>query len=127
MTDSPTPSLGKMIDQMHQLRESYREINQKAKDAKAALDAQEDLVKDALLTQQIQSAGGETASASITEEVVPNIDSWDEFIDWVRDNDAFYLFQRRINGGAFRELLTAGQDVDGLSPFTKLKVSLRTK
>ncbi len=60
-----------------------------------------------------------------TEEIVPSVDDWDTFNSFVRDNDMLYLFQRRLNATAYRELLQQGVEVMGLNPTQITKITVR--
>jgi hypothetical protein len=60
-----------------------------------------------------------------TEEIVPTVDDWDTFNSFVRDNDMLYLFQRRLNATAYRELLQQGVEVVGLNPTQITKITVR--
>lgn len=60
-----------------------------------------------------------------TEEIVPSVDDWDTFNSFVRDNDMLYLFQRRLNATAYRELLQQGIEVMGLNPTQITKITVR--
>lgn len=60
-----------------------------------------------------------------TEEIVPTVDDWDTFNSFVRDNDMLYLFQRRLNATAYRELLQQGIEVMGLNPTQITKITVR--
>ena len=79
-------------------------------------------IKDLFCTKGVPS---QAASAILTETVVPKIDDWDEFYSYIQENEAFHLLQRRPSTAACRETLEAGEQIAGVSTFTKRAISLR--
>lgn len=64
-------------------------------------------------------------SVSINEEVVPQAEDWDAFYDFVQSTRSFHLLNRALNGAAYRETLQTGDEIPGLTPFTRRKLSVR--
>jgi hypothetical protein len=64
-------------------------------------------------------------SAVLTETVVGDVKDWDAVYEYVKENEAFYLIQRRISNKPFQELLESGQTVPGIEKFTKRAISIR--
>lgn len=67
-----------------------------------------------------------THSASITEKVVPQAVSWDQFYPYVHTNQYYHLLQRRLSTPGCVELWEAGEVIPGVEQFKKVDVSLRT-
>lgn len=59
------------------------------------------------------------------KETVPSITDWESFNNSVREQDLLFLFQRRLNASAYRELLAQGVFVDGVEPVDVTKISFR--
>lgn len=126
MSAAPKMPLGKIIDEMKRLRDIKRDLNSQIKD----LDEEYEELKTMFL-QRMDAEGttqsrGHTASATVTENIVPNVKDWDAVEAYIRENDAFYMMQRRINTGAYKELIEAGEELPGIETFTKRDVSLRS-
>lgn len=64
---------------------------------------------------------------TITETVVPNVSDWDEFYEYVLEQRAPHMFQRRVSTAAFRELHDAGESVPGVDAYNKRTISLRKR
>ena len=117
--------LNDMIDRMFLLREKKREHEAKIKEVEEEYKALALEFQAKCKEAGTDYARGSLASASITEQVVPVIDDWELFSEWVMDNDALYMLHRRVSAGPWKELRDTGEEVPGIEPFTKVGVSLR--
>jgi hypothetical protein len=118
-------SFGSMIDEMYELREEMQGYTSKAKKLKEQMDILEAAIINRLDVDETTMSRGKAASAILTETVVPKIDDWDEFYSYIQENEAFHLLQRRPSTAACRETLEAGEQIAGVSTFTKRAISLR--
>lgn len=64
-------------------------------------------------------------SVSMAEETQPAVTDWEALYEYIKDNDAFYFLQRKINAAPFRELLSTGESLVGVSPIQVRKISVR--
>lgn len=62
---------------------------------------------------------------SISEQTVGNVEDWESLYQFIRDNDAFYLLQRRLANAAYKEILDGGDSLPGVVPFTKRSLNMR--
>jgi hypothetical protein len=124
LESSPT-TLGDKIEALAQLRDRKRELNQELKDVNEEYQMLEAQVLDELDQQGTQFAGSSRHRATISEQTVPSVTDWDAFYDYVRENDALYLFERRVASAPWRELVESGEQVPGTEPFTRRTLSLR--
>ena len=120
-----TQSLGSKIDELFELRERKRELTEQLNEIKAEYEELEREIMQNLDDFGIDLARGTMAKVSISESEVPTVEDWDAFYDYVRQEDAFYLFERRVAARAWRELYQSGELVPGTAPFTKRTLSLR--
>lgn len=119
--------LDELIDKMFELRESKRELDARSKEL-----GQEYAALEARLIERLDEVGTETsrgqlASVTITEQLVPRIEDWGAVEEYVMNNDAIYLLHRRVSSGPWKELLDTGENVPGITPFTKRAISLRKR
>ena len=77
--------------------------------------------------QGMEKASTAAGTASINETVLPQVVDWDEFYEWIKETDSFYMLQKRPAAAAYRELQDSGQEVAGIVPFTKREIGLRKK
>ena len=117
--------LGDKIEWLAELRDRKRDLNKQLQDLKEEYEAVEAEIMSDLDAQGLGFGGGSRHRATITESVVPSATDWDEFEDYCKENDALYLFERRISAKAWRELVESGEQVPGTEPFTRRSLSLR--
>ncbi len=118
-------TVGALIDQMSRLREERRVIAEQDKVLKAAYDATEMQLIEALDKQDTRKGEGKLASASIGEVVVAQKLDWNETMKWIARTKNFQLVQQRISDPAYRELRALGKVIPGLEDFTKRSINLR--
>lgn len=116
---------GAMIDELFELREEYRRLTKAADLIKQDMAELEFALISGLDNIGLQMGRGGKASASVTEQQVPNVTDWDELEKFIYQNEALYLLQRRVSPPAWRELVEAGSDVPGTEAYTKRGISLR--
>lgn len=122
--NSPVP-LGAMIDDLNAIREQRRELASQDKKLGEAYRALEAQIIERLDAEQTPKMNGMTASASISETEIAEMDDSDSFEAYVLENDALYLYQRRLSQPAIRELMKAEGSVPGIRIFTKRSLNLR--
>lgn len=64
-------------------------------------------------------------AVSMSEETQPSVTDWDALYEHIKDNDAFYLLQRKVNAAPFRELISMGDTLAGVKPVQVRKLSVR--
>lgn len=121
-----TPTLGELIERREQLRDQKRALSAELKEIDAQLDANEGEVLGALDTAGLEHAKINGVSVSISEQTMPSVEDWDKLYAFIKDNDAFYMLQRRVSTGPFREMLTMGEELPGVAQYTQRKVNMRS-
>ncbi len=120
-------SPGSLVAQLAELRTKIAE----AKKVHTALTAERDAIDLELLKimdgQDVSRLSTKTHTASATERVVPTVHDWDAFYEFIKQEDALYMLERRPLATAFREMLEArdGEAIPGVEPYVKRSVSLR--
>ncbi|MGR3808602.1 hypothetical protein SAMN05660772_01879 [Pasteurella testudinis DSM 23072] len=115
-----------LLERHQELKAQRAELTRQDNELKAELvdiEGQLSAVLDETGTDSIAVRG--VATAYKTEEVVPTVEDWETFNNFARDNDLLFLFQRRLNVAAYRELLEQGVEVMGLIPTQITKISVR--
>lgn len=122
---APEMTTGKIIDEMLVLRDKRYALDKESKGLKADYDALESILLSRMRNQDTQQSRSSTATATISETIVPTIKDWDSFMNYVKETDAFHLIQKRPSSTAYRELVQQGEVIPGLEPFTETKINLR--
>ncbi len=116
-------TLGSMIDTLTQLRGEKKVAADVVKAIDAKIDALEEDIMARLDKEETPRSTGRTATVSIGESVVGTLEDADKFFEYVRKNNYFHLFQRRLSDPALRELWESGKKIPGVVPFTKRKLN----
>ena len=122
---NPT-TLGAATDKMWKLREEKRVLEAQIKTIETSMKELEGTVFKLLDAQDTRKAEGKSASVSITESVVANVENWDAFWPWLAKTKNFHLVQKRVSDPGMRELWALGKVVPGVQPFTKRTLALRS-
>lgn len=67
---------------------------------------------------------GTRITATITEQEVPSAESWEEIYQYIADNEAWHLLQKRLSATACREEVKFAE-VKGMSFYSEKKLALR--
>lgn len=123
--EQPKLTTEQLMDSMIAISDERREIKKREKvligeyrDLEAAFLAQLD-------EQGAKRAGTTAGTATITENILPTIKDWDALTNYIIENGATHLLQRRVSSAAFRELLDAGIEIPGVEAYTQRQISLR--
>ena len=114
---------GTMIDSMFDLRESKKELERQVKKINEEMTLLEAQLIQKLDDEKSSMGRGYSASASISSSDVPMVEDWEAFGQYLIDNDALYLLQRRVAVRAYRELKLAGEVIPGTTTFPKRTIS----
>ena len=120
-------TLGTLIDALQELREQKRQLEEQIKPiTKRMEEIQSDVIK-LMQDQGTPKASGTKASASVAEAVVPTVKDWTAVEAFIKENDAFYLMERRVSSAAYRELRQMiGDEIPGIEPFNRITLNLRS-
>lgn len=121
------PNLGETISRMLEIRAEKARLADLEKVLNEEWRLHEANLIRLLDEQGATKVSSGVATASVTTEIVPMVDDWERFYDYIYNERAFHLLQRRPSSAAYRELQQAGTDIPGVTPFSKRSISLRAK
>ena len=107
------------------LREQKRLLEAEIKTLDAQLSANEQEIIELADDLGLDRFAVGKLTFSISEQTVGNVEDWDDLYQFIRDNDAFYLLQRRLANAAYKEMLDSGSALPGVVPFTKRSLNMR--
>lgn len=117
--------LDDLATQRDTLREAKRLLETQVKDLDAQLAGNEtDIIEIADEMGLDRFAVGKL-TFSISNQVVGNVEDWDALHEYIRENNAFYLLQRRLSNAPYKEILDNGDSLAGVVPFTKRSLNMR--
>ena len=120
-----TETTGSLIDRMLTIRDEKAGLSKDIKKLTEESEALEAHILKRLKDDDSIQTKSKTATATISELVLPNISDWEKFEEWIYDNQALYMLGKRPAAAAYRELIQRGDSIPGLEPYTKTSISLR--
>lgn len=124
MTQQPQTT-GSIIDTLYELRNEKNAFNAKVKKINESMDELKSTLMARYAADETTLSRGKAASASLTEMDTFSIEDYDALQAYVFDNEALYLFQRRLSSAAIKELIENGEEIPGVKKFVKKDISLR--
>lgn len=118
-------TLGATIDRYRALYDERAELNAQSKEITRQMEEMESLLVERLDVLGIDSAKGKAASVRIEEKVLPAVEDWDAFYQYIGSTESWYLLERRATSKAYQELVAAGEEVPGVKPYTKRVIATR--
>ena len=115
-------NLDALIDETYALKDEIAVLNQAVKslsDKKKHIDSDIEAIMAEL---NLKVAGNGQHTVSLKDDVFAQADDWDVLYNYIKENDAFYLLNKRISVTAFREIINAGETVPGLTPVVRVKL-----
>lgn len=125
MTNETLPRLDDLAQQRYDLREQKRALNAQIEEIDRELADNEIQILEVADALGMKRFAVGKLSFSVSENIVGNVEDWDKVYEYIKDNDAFYLLQRRLANAAFKEILDTGEDLPGVVPFVKRSINMR--
>lgn len=116
---------GEIIAELDQIREERKRIAQRDKELVELWRVLEGKLIELGDKLGMKRMSSDSHTATITQEVLPTLEDFDALWEYIKENDAPHLLQRRVSAGAYRELQDAGVDIPGITPYVQRKISLR--
>lgn len=119
-------TLGQLIDDLKIRRDQIRDLQKTLEAAKEEYERLEHEVMSKLNENGLTNSRSNLAIATITEQTVANVTDWEAFMDYVFQNDARHLLQRRIASRAALEEINDNTEIPGVGLTTLTKLGLRS-
>jgi copper chaperone CopZ len=125
-----TPNVGDVIRTYMKLRDQKAAVEARAKDevstVKAKLEKLEGWIKAQADAQGVTSFKSEFGTAFLTTTDYANVADWDAVLNFIRENDAFDILEKRVSKIAVRGYIESTKAVPpGITYGTKLEVNIR--
>jgi hypothetical protein len=116
-------NLSSLIDSLCLLKGQKKSLEEHIKTVEKAISVKEAEIMAAMDADGVIESKNLVGKVKIGESIVPHVENWDQFYDFIYNNKFFHLLERRPAVLAYRELLTLGRNVPGVLPFTKRKLT----
>ena len=123
------PTIGELVDALHDKREELRDIQSEEKRVRKEKDEIELQIAEECKRLGVDQVRGELATATFKITKVPTVRDWDKVYRYIKQHAAFYLLERRVSVTAWREEVEArkGRALPGVESFEKESVNLVTR
>jgi len=120
------------IWELHNVKQKITTLNKEVSNLEATRSELEEMIMSDLNEANLSLArtnktdeNGKRITVSVNTETVANVNDWAEFEEYVYENRALYLLQRRPSNPSYREEIAVKGVVPGVEPFTKQRLSLK--
>jgi hypothetical protein len=118
-------NIAEIIKQLDTLKEERAGLNQQVATLTAGIEKTEAELINAIEEQGLRSVQVEGFTATISSTDYGSIEDYEAFTKYVTDNNATYLFQRRLMQKSIAELRQIEGEIPGIKFFKKSSISLR--
>jgi len=124
------PNVGDVIRTYMKLRDQKAaieaEVKEKVSGIKAKLEKLEAFLKAQMDSQGLTSFKSDYGTAFLTTTDYANVADWDAVLDFIRDNEAYDMLEKRVSKIAVRGYIDQTKSVPpGINYGTKLEVNIR--
>ena len=120
-------TLDEVLTNLSLAKKEYTARSKEADEAKGYQNTLTNIVIGMMDQAGIKTAGNDCISVSVGSDIMPTVEDWEKVFDYVKENDAWHVLQKRISAGAYRELLNMGEEIPGIKSFDKTKLNSRAK
>jgi len=117
-------TLGGCADKLYQLNEKKREASKKVTAIEEEIKALKEHVIESLPKSKLTGASGKLANVRVVTKAVPQVKDYDKFYNYVKENEAFDLLQRRLSEAAIKARFEEGEKIPGIDFFNVVSVSI---
>lgn len=120
-------NINTLVEKLWTLREQLRTLAKTEKELREAYNETSIALLSQLDTMGVDSLRTSVARVSITESQIAKLTDWEAFTQYVLDNNAFHLLQKRPAANAIKELHTiSGELPPGIDLIQIREISMRT-
>lgn len=116
---------GGLSDEYFMLREQKRLHEESIKQISEKMAIVEGKLIECMDAEGITKATGKKATVSISEQIRPNVQDWDQFYAYIHKNKFYHLLERRPSVSGCQELFETKGKVPGVVPFTARRINMR--
>lgn len=123
--ETPNIHLETLALKLRDKRDEISNLEKKLAALKEERDHIEKHAATALALIGVKSAQTQYGTLGLSSTKVVTIDDWEAFTEFVTENNAFHLLERRPAQAGCRELMQDGENIPGIKPFIKTKLTFR--
>jgi len=112
------------VEKLANVKQQIKTLNDQLKILSATRTELEETIIEQLVDSGMTLARTTFGTVGVNETVVPNVQDWTQFEEYIYENKALYLLQRRAAAPAFRDEIDVKGEIPGVTPFVKKTLSL---
>lgn len=120
-------NLQELITNLLVIRAEKAAVQAELKEANEMEEEAERAILDAMDAAGVEAVKNGDAHVRKTITQQPQLENYEDFMDYVLKNDAFDMLQKRLSAPAVRERWEAGEVVPGVTAFTKVGLTVRVE
>lgn len=120
-------SLKELSERFVKAKNRVTDIGRDLAEAKKVKEDYENRLIQAMQAVGLTQIGNQDITMSVRSDTVPNIKDWDAVYQYIHDNHAYHLLQRRMSSTAYKELVELGEVVPGTEEFDRISISTKNK
>ncbi len=121
-------TLGTCVDNLYKLNQEKaaltKKFNAEEKVIKEKIDALEAHVFETFGKQKLEGGLGKVAKVRIIEKDMPTAKDWGKVYNYIVENDAFDLLQKRLSTKAYADRAESEGGIPGIETFRKITLSV---
>ena len=115
------------VGQLRSIKAQISELNDQLNDLKRAkTNLEQDIISDMQL-DKVSLARTDYGTVALNPVDVASVKDWPAFEEYIYENKALYLLQRRPADVAYRDEIASKGHIPGVETFTKVNLSLTNK
>ena len=115
-----------LLTNLHTTREAIKEIQAQEKDLKMKQRELEAKIAIKMQEEGLDKVSNDVCTLSLKAEVVPTVEDWDQFFEYLKETGQFELMQKRMSATAYRELIAMGTNVPGVKSTELTRINFRS-
>jgi hypothetical protein len=114
MSKGKEASLAEVTDEYYKVQQERRELDKKSKELKERETNLKNYIADFLRKNKMSAVGGTHIIATYVRKPKAIAENWSTLYDFIVQNEAFDILQRRLHEGAIKDRLEQGESIPGL-------------
>ena len=115
-----------LLTNLHTTRAAIKEGQAQEKDLKMKQRELEAKIAIKMQEEGLDKVSNDVCTLSLKAEVVPTVEDWDQFFEYLKETGQFELMQKRMSATAYRELIAMGTNVPGVKSTELTRINFRS-
>ena len=118
-------TLSNLIESLSTIKARKKELELDLKETEKEIAVVEGQIFAAMDAEGVVESKSAVAKVAITSAQYPQVEAWPKLEEFIYDQKAIFLLEKRVAVLAYREFLALNRPVPGVLPFTKRKLTYK--